>query len=139
RVLFVPGNHEYYQDPEGWFAELERLGMRVLRNQRVAIGGLDVAGVDDECAAALGGGGGPDLERALAGRDPARELVLLSHRPSTVREAARRGVGLQLSGHTHGGQMFPWTLVERWLQPLHAGLAIVDGTQLHVSSGAAEW
>jgi predicted MPP superfamily phosphohydrolase len=135
-VFFVTGNHEYYSGVEEWCAELRRLGIRVLRNERVSIGhgdeSYDLAGVDDFNAA-------PDLERALAGRDPARELVLLAHQPRAVREAAERGVGLQLSGHTHGGQIWPWRYMVYLQQPVVSGLAKIKETLLYVSNGTGYW
>ncbi|MBI4956968.1 MAG: metallophosphoesterase, partial [Myxococcales bacterium] len=141
-VFFVTGNHEYYSGADAWVRELERLGVRVLRNERVAILGpdgaaLDLAGVDDWSA--FGPGHGRDLERALAGRDPRREVVLLAHQPKQVHEAAALGVGLQLSGHTHGGQIFPWTLFVRLDQPTVAGLDRIGTTQIYTSRGTGYW
>src|SRR6185437_2408032 len=125
-VFFVTGNHEYYSGVDDWLAELVRLGVRPLRNERVSIGegehGFDLAGVDDWSARRFGGGHGADLARALAGRDPSRELVLLAHQPKQIHEAEAHGVGLQLSGHTHGGQIFPWGFFVRIDQPFVAGL-----------------
>ncbi len=124
-------------------AHLPTLGLRVLRNERVAVGDgthtFDLAGVDDWSARGFPGHG-PDLPRALAGRDRARELVLLAHQPRAIHEAAAHGVGLQLSGHTHGGQIWPWNLAVRLQQPYVAGLARVDNdTQLYVSCGTGYW
>ncbi len=142
-VFFVTGNHEYYSGVVEWLDELRRLGVRVLRNERVSIGdgehSFDLAGVDDWSAAGFGGGHGPDLERALAGRDPARELLLLAHQPKQILKAAASGVGLQLSGHTHGGQIFPWTLFVKLDQPYIAGLSLHEGTQIYVSRGTGYW
>jgi hypothetical protein len=75
----------------------------------------------------------------LAGRDAARELVLLAHQPRAVHEAAALGVGLQLSGHTHGGQIWPWSYAVRLQQPYVAGLARLKDTQLYVSRGTGYW
>ena len=141
-VFFVTGNHEYYSGADEWIAELTRLGIRVLRNERVAIGGddgFDLAGVDDWSSKRFGNGHGPDLTRALAGRDPARELVLLAHQPKQIHEAAAQGVGLQLSGHTHGGQIFPWGLAVRLDQPYVAGLDQHLDTMIYVSRGTGFW
>ena len=82
---------------------------------------------------------GPDLERALAGRDPSRELVLLAHQPKQIHEAAAKGVGLQLSGHTHGGQIFPWNLFVRLDQPYVSGLDRHLDTMIYVSRGTGFW
>ncbi|MFI9009835.1 metallophosphoesterase [Actinosynnema sp. NPDC053489] len=139
--FFVTGNHEYYSGAEPWLAELERLGVNPLRNERLAIeragASFDLAGVND--VNGEGFGDGPDFDRALAGRDPARPVVLLAHQPVQVREAAKRGVDLQLSGHTHGGQMFPFHLAVGLQQPVRSGLATVDGTQVYTSNGAGFW
>jgi predicted MPP superfamily phosphohydrolase len=142
-VFFVTGNHEYYSGADEWIAELARLGVRVLRNERVPIGdegaSFDLAGVDDASAHRHARGHGADLDRALAGRDPTRELVLLAHQPKQVREASRLGVGLQISGHTHGGQIFPWGLFVQLDQPFIAGLDALGATQIYVSTGAGYW
>jgi predicted MPP superfamily phosphohydrolase len=107
-VFFVTGNHEYYSGPDEWLAFLETLGIRALRNERVALkDGLDLAGVDDTSAHSYGHGHGQDVARAVADRDPSRALVLLAHQPKAVIEACKHGVDLQLSGHTHGGQIWP--------------------------------
>ncbi|HEY4120012.1 MAG TPA: metallophosphoesterase [Byssovorax sp.] len=142
-VYFVTGNHEYYSGVDAWLEELGRLGVRVLRNERVSIGdgdaSFDLAGVDDWSAKRFGGDHGADLPRALAGRDPTRELVLLAHQPKQIDEAAAHGVGLQLSGHTHGGQIFPWNLFVRIDQPFVAGLDRRGDTQIYVSRGTGFW
>jgi predicted MPP superfamily phosphohydrolase len=139
-VYFVTGNHEYYSGAPEWIAFLETLGVRVLRNERVAIGGddgFDLAGIDDWSA--HGNGHGADLPRALEGRDAKRALVLLAHQPRAIIEAAALGVGLQLSGHTHGGQIFPWNFMVRLQQPYVAGLHTHEGAQIYVSSGTGYW
>src|SRR5690606_12379408 len=123
-VYFVTGNHEYYSGADEWIAYLETLGIRVLRNERVRIGGadgFDLAGIDDQSSRGLRPGHGPELRRALAGREPDRACVLLAHQPRGIELADQLGVDLQLSGHTHGGQMFPWNLAVRLQQPFVAG------------------
>jgi predicted MPP superfamily phosphohydrolase len=142
-VFAITGNHEYYSGADPWIAEITRLGARYLRNQRVTIGdgaaSFDLAGVDDHSASGWPGHG-EDLTAALAGRDPARALVLLAHQPRQVRRAARHGVDLQLSGHTHGGQIWPWHYIVRMQQGgLLAGRYQIDGTQLYVSRGCGYW
>jgi predicted MPP superfamily phosphohydrolase len=142
-VYFVTGNHEYYSGVEAWCEELGRLGIRVLRNERVSIGhgdvSFDLAGIDDHQASQFGNGHGADLPRALAGRDPSRELVLLAHQPRAVFEAQEHGVGLQLSGHTHGGQIWPWRYLVRLQQPVVSGLARFGKTLVYVSNGTGYW
>jgi predicted MPP superfamily phosphohydrolase len=146
-VVFVTGNHEYYSGVDAWLELLPRLGIRPLRNEQLLIGGeggrFTLAGVDDWSAAQFGRGHGMDLEKAVAGRDPATALVLLSHQPRDFLSAVRAGVDLQLSGHTHGGQLFPFNLAVRatvpWVKGLHR--ETVDGQtgQIYVSRGTGYW
>ena len=142
-VWFVTGNHDHYSGARAWAARAAELGMRPLRNERVTVGSgaaaFELAGVDDHRGDLLGGEGGEDLERALAGRDPARPLVLLAHDPSTFKRASRMGVDLQLSGHTHGGQIWPFGYVVRLLIPFVAGLYERGGARLYVSRGTGFW
>lgn len=142
-VYFVTGNHEYYSGADAWCAELTRLGIRVLRNERVSIGAgdvsFDLAGIDDHDSRHFGNGHGPDIARAVAGRDPSRELVLLAHQPRAVFDAQEHGVGLQLSGHTHGGQIWPWNFLVRLQQPVVSGLARFGKTLVYVSNGTGYW
>jgi hypothetical protein len=143
-VFFVTGNHEYFSDATGWMNELGRLGIRVLRNERVTIGqagdAFDLAGIDDRSAGRFGGLT-PEaaLARALAGRDVRRELVLLAHQPRSLLDAAGFGVGLQLSGHTHGGQVWPFGYLVRLNQPFVAGLHRFADSQIYVSRGTGYW
>jgi predicted MPP superfamily phosphohydrolase len=139
-VFFVTGNHEYYSGADAWIAHLGTLGVRVLRNERVRIGGddgFDLAGIDD--ASSHGNGHGPDLEKALRGRDASRACVLLAHQPRGIELADSLGVDLQLSGHTHGGQMIPWNFLVRLQQPFVAGLHKLARAQIYVSCGTGYW
>lgn len=141
-TFFVTGNHEYFvADPTVWLRELERLGVQPLRNEHTVIrrGGaaFDLAGVND--VSGRSAGDGPDFDRALAGRVSARPTVLLAHQPVQVSDAAAHGVDLQLSGHTHGGQLWPFHYVVRAQQGALTGLSTVDGTQLYVTRGAGFW
>jgi predicted MPP superfamily phosphohydrolase len=136
-AFFVTGNHEYYSGYEEWVEEVARLGIRPLRNERVEINGLDLAGVND-----LGGeavGDGPDFRRALGDRDGVRPVVLMAHQPVAVVDAAPYGVDLQVSGHTHGGQMAPFNLLVKVEQPVVSGLGKVDGVPVYVTNGAGWW
>ena len=142
-VFFVTGNHEYFHDLDGWMGHLESLGVRVLRNERVAIGGegasFDLAGIDDHEASRLAPGHGPELERAMEGRDSERAVVLLAHQPRAVSAASKHDVGLVLSGHTHGGQIWPFSYMVYLQQPYVRGLIEHNGTQLYISSGTGFW
>jgi predicted MPP superfamily phosphohydrolase len=142
-TYFVTGNHEYYSGVVDWCAELARIGIRVLRNERVPIGHVsegecfDLAGIDDHESRRFGGES--NVKRALEGRDPNREVVLLAHQPRAVFEADKHGVGLQLSGHTHGGQIWPWSYFVLLQQPVVAGLKRIGQTLVYVSCGTGYW
>lgn len=141
-TFFVTGNHEYFvSEPLAWLRELERLGVQPLRNENTVIrrgaAALDLVGIND--LAGESHSDAPDLGKALTGTDPSRPTVLLAHQPVMVSEAAARGVDLQLSGHTHGGQMWPFHYIVSAVQPSLAGLSTVQDTQLYVSRGAGFW
>lgn len=145
-VFFVTGNHEYYNrsGARAWMKEIERMGIRVLDNQHVAVGdehgSFDLAGVPDHGATRFPEEGpAENVARALAGRDASRPVVLLAHQPKAIFQSAPLGVDLQLSGHTHGGQIWPWGALVRLQQPYIRGLHRVDGTQLYVSCGTGFW
>ncbi len=142
-VYAVTGNHEYYAGVDGWIAAISKLGVKYLRNERVTIGdgdaSFELAGVDDHSADNWAGHG-EDLPAATRGRDPNKALVLLAHQPRQVRRAARHGVDLQLSGHTHGGQIWPWHYMVKLQQGgLLAGHYDHEGTQLYVTRGCGYW
>jgi len=147
-AYFVTGNHEYFSGAADWVAFLPSLGVRVLRNEHVEIrrGAPDdpkvlcIAGCDDRTAATSGvPGHGYDLDAALRGRDPATPVVLLCHQPVLVDRAARAGVDLQVSGHTHGGQLWPITHLALIDQPVLSGLVRVGPTWLYVTRGTGFW
>lgn len=149
-VFFVTGNHEYYAGARPWLAELRRYGIRPLENARVAVGdagpggaSFDLAGVNDWSVARGLAGAWPALDEALEDRDPDRSLVLLAHQPRGVEDAAAAGVELQLSGHTHGGQIVPWNLVVAAVYPFYKGLYRVERngstTHVYVSCGTGYW
>jgi predicted MPP superfamily phosphohydrolase len=136
-AYFVTGNHEYYSGFQEWVDEVARLDVRPLRNERLEIGGLDLAGVND-----LGGaesGDPPNFVQALGDRDQSRPVVLMAHQPIAARDAAPFGVDLQVSGHTHGGQMAPFNLLVKLEQPVVSGLGKVDGVPVYVTNGAGFW
>ncbi|MFE7382701.1 metallophosphoesterase [Streptomyces zhihengii] len=136
--FFVTGNHEYFSGVDEWVDHVRELGLRPLRNERVEIaGGFDLAGVDD--VAGEDTGQGPDFGRALGDRDRSRAAVLLAHQPVVIHDAVDHGVDLQLSGHTHGGQLWPGNMLAGLANPTVAGLERYGDTQLYVSRGAGAW
>jgi predicted MPP superfamily phosphohydrolase len=134
---FVTGNHEYFSGAEQWVAEVRRLGLRPLENARAELPWFDLAGVNDVTGEREGQG--PDYAKALDDRDTARACVLLAHQPVQIHEAVRHGVDLQLSGHTHGGQLWPGNFIAAAANPTLAGLDRYGDTQLYVSRGAGAW
>ena len=142
-TYFVTGNHDYFSKVDPWVDKVKELGFRVLRNERVTIGAadaaIDLAGVDDRLARHFGGDQGEDLGRALEGRDPERPLILLAHNPNVFDEAAEAGVDLQLSGHTHGGQIWPFAAFVRLATRYVAGEYTRGRSTLYVSRGTGFW
>lgn len=137
-AFFVTGNHEYFSGFEPWLAEVADLGLKPLRNERVELpGGLDLAGVNDVTGSQYDDG--PDYAKALGDRDLSKAVVLLAHQPIQVHRAAGYQVDLQLSGHTHGGQMAPFNLIVGLQQPVVSGYDVINGTQIYVTDGAGFW
>ncbi|MFD8748270.1 metallophosphoesterase [Streptomyces sp. NPDC059616] len=135
--FFVTGNHEYYSGAAQWVDHVKELGLHPLENDRVEIDGFDLAGVND--IAGESEGQGPDFARALGDRDCTRAAVLLAHQPVVIHDAVAHGVDLQLSGHTHGGQLWPGNFIADLANPTGAGLDRYGDTQLYVSRGAGAW
>ncbi|MER5179500.1 metallophosphoesterase [Streptomyces sp. NPDC002896] len=136
-AYFVTGNHEYFSGAEQWVDHVQELGLRALQNARVEMDGFDLAGVNDISGDDYGDG--PDYTKALGDRDTSRAAVLLAHQPVMIHEAVEHGVDLQLSGHTHGGQMWPGTIIADMANPTLAGLERYGDTQLYVTRGAGAW
>ncbi|GBQ89435.1 metallophosphoesterase [Asaia krungthepensis] len=142
-VWAIPGNHEYFFDYGEWIAHLSNMGFRFLLNRHEIIRrgdeALVLAGVTDR-SAAHHGEEGPDLALALAGRPDDAPVILLDHQPAEAREAARLGVALQLSGHTHGGMIYGLdALVARGNKGFVSGLYHVGNMALYVSNGTGIW
>ncbi len=141
--FFVTGNHEYYWDAPGWVREIERLGFDVLLNAHRLIhhgrGRLLLAGVTDHSASHGVPGHASDPAAAVAGAPPSDVKVLLAHHPKSAFAARTAGFDLQLSGHTHGGQYFPFNLLVRLFQPFVAGLHRLEEMWLYVSRGTGYW
>jgi hypothetical protein len=143
-VYFVTGNHEYYSGAQEWIEYLSARGIRVLQNERVSIGdkgaSFDLAGIPDHSARGLAAPHAPDFARAFAGRDPERESILLAHQPVQIHLSRGHDLGLQLSGHTHGGQLWPFGALVLAAQPYLHGLHTHSGrTQIYVSRGVGYW
>jgi hypothetical protein len=141
-VYFVTGNHDYYSGVEAWLARIRELGIRPLCNQRVQIGdgdgAFDLAGVDDHRGDWVRGSS-EDLTQALRDRDPDRPVVLLAHDPTSFERARAMQVDLQISGHTHGGQIWPFVYLVRLAVPQVSGLLRRGRSQLYVSRGSGFW
>jgi uncharacterized protein len=140
---FVTGNHEYYWDAQGWVREVQRLGFDALVNtHRVIQRGaarLLLAGVTDSTASGWTPGHRSDPVAAVLGAPHTDVRVLLAHQPTSAFAAEAAGFDLQLSGHTHGGQYFPFNYVVRLFQPFVHGLHKVKQMWLYVSRGTGYW
>ncbi len=143
-TFFVTGNHEYYSGAHAWIAELRRLGLRVLMNEHVVLkhdtAALVIAGVTDVSAHHFDPAHRSSPEVAIADApDHVLIRVLLAHQPRSAFEAANAGFHLQLSGHTHGGQFWPWNFFVRLQQPFTAGLHRLNDLWVYVSRGTGYW
>ncbi len=143
-TYFVTGNHEYYSGVTEWCDFLDGLGIHVLRNRHVALtigeGKFELAGVDDHASHHFPGEGA-DLQAALRGRDTSLPVILLAHQPVVMHDAAAHGIDLQLSGHTHGGRLWPFRYLVYLQQPVAHGLFQheLGDLQLYVSAGTGFW
>jgi hypothetical protein len=142
---YVTGNHEYFGEAQGWLDHMRTLGWEPLHNRHIVVerGGsrLVVAGVDDRTAQSSGRPGHrADHAAALAGADPDLPVLLLAHQPRQIDAAVDHGVDLQISGHTHGGQIWPFHWLVRLDQPAVQGLSRHgERTQLYTSRGTGFW
>ncbi|MBN1849243.1 MAG: metallophosphoesterase [Deltaproteobacteria bacterium] len=142
-IFFVTGNHEYYSDAEAWVAEMKRMGFTVLMNENKVImkgnGTLVMAGIPDLHASRFAGHPSPDAEKALLGAKQHPVKILLAHQPRSILDAAKAGFDLQISGHTHGGQFFPWIYIVKKAHPYTSNLHKHGKTWIYVSHGAGYW
>jgi uncharacterized protein len=142
-TFFVTGNHEGYSGIAPWCAQMRSWGWDVLANESriVSRGGdrLAIAGITDAHEGALRDGTAPDVVRALRGMPADVPVVLLAHQPVQALQAQGMGVSLQLSGHTHGGQIWPFHFLVRLQQPMVAGYARVGDVPVFTSRGAGFW
>lgn len=140
-TFYVPGNHEYYHGVGPIMEYVESLGIKVLRNENVQFGGINLAGAYDISAFRANSIYKPDIKKALAGIDADLPTVFLAHQPKQIEEFDdKTPVDLMLSGHTHAGQIFPFSLLVRLAQPYLYGLyKHNEKMQIYVSSGAGFW
>lgn len=143
-VYFVTGNHEYYSGERAWTAEIRRLGMQVLKNEHVVLqhdgASLVLAGVTDLSAHHFDAAQYSDPVAALHGSPAdAGAKILLAHQPNSAMAAAGAGFDVQLSGHTHGGQFWPWNLFVGFFQPFTGGLYRLKNLWVYVSRGTGYW
>ena len=142
--VYVTGNHEYFGEAQVWLDHMASLGWEPLHNRHVIVsrGGdsLVLAGIDDATARASGlDGHGAQLDVALAGAPADAPVLLVAHQPRQVTQAAEAGVDLQVSGHTHGGQIWPFHYLVRVDQPTVQGLSRHGETQLYTTRGTGFW
>ncbi|MEO6998749.1 MAG: metallophosphoesterase [Terracoccus sp.] len=140
-VVAVSGNHEVLsQEADAWLAHYRSLGVTVLRNSNVELtrgdASIAVAGLNDATTA---GDDAPDIGTSLAGLAPDSFTLLVAHQPKAAESAARRGVDLQVSGHTHGGQLWPFRYAVTLQQPTLDGLAMVGDVPVFTTRGAGAW
>lgn len=142
-VFFVTGNHEYYSGATEWIAEFRRLGLHCLLNEHVVLkhdgAALVLAGVTDYSAGSFDPSQQSDPIAALAGSPPQVPRILLAHQPRSAVAAAAAGFDLQLSGHTHGGQFWPWNMLVTLQQPFVAGLHRIGRLWVYTSRGTGYW
>lgn len=143
-VFYVTGNHEYYWDAPGWLEHAAHLGMVPLANEHrlveIGAGRLLVGGVTDYSAERMMPSHASDPAQAIAGAPEHDFSVLLAHQPRSCYAAADAGWKLQLSGHTHGGQFWPWNLLVGLAHPFSAGLGrFRDKMWVYVNRGTGYW
>ncbi len=142
-TYFVTGNHEYYSGVMAWVAELRRLNVNVLLNEHVVLrhndGGLVIAGVTDHSGHHFDESHRSDPAGSIANAPANLVRILLAHQPRSAAEAQKAGFQLQLSGHTHGGQFWPWNYFVRFQQPFTAGLHRLHSLWVYTSRGTGYW
>lgn len=142
-TYFVTGNHEYYSNAPEWISAIRSLGARFLLNEHVRLRRGDaeivIAGVSDWTAGGMLPSHACDPKKAIEGAPTASVKILLAHNPDTYKLAHALGYSLQLSGHTHGGQFFPWNFVVRLVHPYYRGLYRHKGLWIYVNRGTGYW
>jgi uncharacterized protein len=142
-IFFVTGNHEYYWNGPSWIEEFKRLGARVLMNEHEVIhrhgGAIVIAGVTDYSTRGTGWREASSPQKALEGAPQGLPKILLAHQPASYHEAQKAGADLQLSGHSHAGQYFPFSLVIRFFQRFYKGLNRHENLWVYVNKGTGYW
>ncbi|MEQ1878156.1 MAG: metallophosphoesterase [Bdellovibrionia bacterium] len=142
-VFYSPGNHEYYHRLDQWMPIFEEMGAKILLNRGESVkhgnGSVWVGGITDPAAAQMNLGEAPDVLKAFGSGADDSFRILLSHRPGFAEDASKAGFDLQLSGHTHGGQFFPWTYVARLFHRYLLGLFKHGDMWLYVGPGTGTW
>jgi predicted MPP superfamily phosphohydrolase len=139
-VFAVTGNHEYYAGVDRAVAIMKAANIKVLRNEILALpGGLQILGIDDLTGSRRMGQGTPDFDRLVSSLDHQKPSILLYHQPIMFEKIASCGIGLQLSGHTHGGQLFPVIYISKMIYPRTPGLHKIGDIYLYVSWGIGTW
>ena len=142
-TFFVTGNHEYYSGVDQWLDETNNLGFTNLLNSHQIIkkedSGIAIAGVTDYRAHQIKSTHKTDPNKALLGLSESTLKIILAHQPASIFKVHEAGADLQLSGHTHGGQFWPFTYPTKWANPYLEGLHNHHGTQIYVNRGTGYW
>lgn len=139
-IFAVTGNHEFYAGVDRAVAIMKKAGITVLRNEKAGLpGGLQLLGIDDPTGSRRMGNPLPDFDKILSQLDPKKPSILLYHQPTQFEKVASSGIGLQLSGHTHGGQLYPMIFISRKIYPLTPGMHQKGENYLYVSRGVGTW
>ncbi|MBD8080813.1 metallophosphoesterase [Chryseobacterium caseinilyticum] len=142
QVYYVTGNHEYLRDSDLWISYFKSIGIKVLLNENTTVNfkgkSILIAGIIDPAAKELKPSSGPDIQKALAGNYEVDFKILLAHQPNIAKVASTH-FDLQLSGHTHAGQFFPWNIFINLSQPFAKGLKKCDRMWVYTNSGTGYW
>ena len=141
--FFVTGNHEYYSDMNGWLRLIENLGFKILINesQNIVINGktIMITGIPDRGGKYFSELHKTDMEKAVGGMSEPDLKILLAHQPKDIEHAIKYNFNLQLSGHTHGGQYFPFSLLVQLAHPFIKGLHKKENTWIYINQGTGYW
>jgi predicted MPP superfamily phosphohydrolase len=139
-IVACTGNHEYIGGADAAVEYLREHGVTVLRDSVLVLNnGLQVVGREDRSIRQFSGKTRKTLPEIMAGVDPARPIILMDHQPFGLSEAVSAGVDLQVSGHTHHGQIWPFNLITNAIYEVSWGYRMIGQTQFYVSSGVGTW